>query len=120
MKKYKWVDRNLGSSQAGYGIRIQYKLDEFVAAEFGGCLVFNTEEAARRFIKDPPDEYSRLFECTVKAPVPFPSIYRASTVENKEEMQRYWASDPGYLVSPFLWPTGSEAYKYVKLTKELK
>ena len=87
---------------------VQYKVGEFVTAPIGGLLVFRKVEDAKQFAT----QYNRrVYKVTCKGRIPLP-FSRCYLNDSPECFKQIWGKKTSGKLS---WPTGTQAFKQVKL-----
>lgn len=115
---YKVVNSNLGSAYIGGPFYITYKLNDWVEAKIGGCLVFTEFHAAERF-KYMQGMWCRIFKCAGKGLVKLPKYREDVSYMPYKNAEAVWANDICNISSPHEWPSNTKAFKKVKLLEEI-
>lgn len=123
----------------GANMKVEYTIGEWATAPVGGLLVFDTKEAAEQLVEAMHSaawlgEYYRdlhIFRCLCweRCILPSQRLYTVSgniqgLIRRKEDaaMKTIWGGYTAGLsdinIKFASWPTGTKAYKYVKLFGE--
>lgn len=103
------------SSNASGELQIQYSTQKWATAPIGGLFVFKTAWDAKKFVGGEAAKY-RIFKCRVGEPVKLPGDRLSNPSMLWAAVYAWRSPRPKYRR---VWPTGSEAYRLVKLLEEV-
>jgi len=104
---------------------IEYKPNEWVSGKYGPILVFDRFEHAAHFRnKVCRTNCAQIWECEVEDEVKLPpkciSVNEITTGLEPQVIKEFWRDGKAStFLSTYNWPTGTKAFKRIKLTKKV-